>query len=211
MPGGFVQYDSHKHHFLALIPLVLAGTFSLAQPVAAQTTPATPPAPTPDAVYANVFYGAINPATANFDTPVLIFVPGLGGVACDWYSTGSTGVSPCAPSNGVAPANDMYAYAYQAGYRTAFVSPNTTNTPAGGSISADAAVLASVIPRIATYYNTKQIYFVGHSKGGLDLQEAILNANIYPLLKGIFNLSTPNQGTALANWAFLPANQTLAQ
>jgi len=192
--------------FCTLIAPILLGGF-LCRPALAQ--PPTPPAPTPDPVYANVFYGAVNPAMSNFITPVVVFVPGLGGVACDWYSTGATGNAPCQPGGTTAPANDMYAYAYQAGYRTAFISPTTDNSPANGSISADAAVIASVIPRIAAFYNTQKIYFVGHSKGGLDLEEAILNPAVYPLVKGIFTLSTPNQGTALANWAF--ANQATTQ
>src|ERR1700733_4738072 len=193
-PGGFVKDVSHRsrflslHFFASIVPVLVFG-FLFPRPVLAQTTP---PAPTPDPLFANVFYGGVNPTTASFVTPVVVFVPGLGGVASDWYTN-----------------NDMYADAYQAGYRTAFISPNSASAPANGSISANAAVLANVIPRIATYYNTQQIYFVGHSKGGLDLQEAILNANIYPLVKGIFNISTPNQGTALANWAF--ANSTLTK
>ena len=182
----------------SFFPALLIGSF-LAFPVLAQ--PPTPPAPTPDPVFANVFYGAVNPAF-NFKTPVLVFVPGLGGVACDWFSTGSTGSAPCVNNGVTSPANDMYAYAYQAGYRTAFISPNTDNSPANGSIGADAANIAAVIPRIAAFYNTQKIYFVGHSKGGLDLQQAILNPAIYPLVKGVFNLSTPNQGDALADWAF---------
>jgi hypothetical protein len=190
-----------------ILSALLIGSFCV-RPVLAQ--PPTPPAPTPDPVYANLFYGATNPAF-NFVTPVVVFVPGLGGVACDWYSTGSTGNAPCTPGGQTAPANDMYAYAYQAGYRTAFISPNTDNSPANGSIASDAANIAAVIPRIASYYNATQIYFVGHSKGGLDIEEAILNPSIYPLVKGVFNLSSPNQGDALADWAFAHpvATQTL--
>jgi hypothetical protein len=194
--------SSALHNFCSavIVPVLLCG-FLLSQLAVAQTTPPTPPTPTPDPLYPYVFYGAVNPTTAGFVTPVLVFVPGLGGVACNWYSTGTTGTSPCA--SGV--ANDMYAYAYQAGYRTAFITPNTTGAP-GTTIAADAAVLAGVIPRVASYYSTQQIYFVGHSKGGLDLEEAILNSNIYPLVKGVFDISSPNQGTALATWAF--ANQS---
>ena len=172
-------------------------------------TPPTPPAPTPDPVYANVFYGAVNPAFANFTTPVLVFVPGLGGVACDWYSTGATGNAPCQPNGVTAPANAMYAYAYQWGYRTAFISPNLDNSPAVGSIQADGSVLKSVIPRVASYFNVPQMYFIGHSKGGVDLQQAILDGGVLPYVKAVFTIATPNQGTALADWAF--ANPSVAQ
>lgn len=196
--------------YLFCSSLTLSG-FLLAGPALGQTPPPTPPAPTPDPVYANVFYGAVNPSFANFKTPVLVFVPGLGGVACDWYSTGSTGNAPCQPNGVTAPVNDMYAYAYQWGYRTAFISPNVDNSPATSSILADASVLQSMIPRVASFYNVSKMYFIGHSKGGLDLQQAILNGGVTSYVKGLFTLATPNQGTALATWAFLPANQSIVQ
>lgn len=171
--------------------------------------PPTPPAPTPDPVFANIFYGAVNPAFANFKTPVLVFVPGLGGVACDWYSTGSSGNAPCQKNGVTSPPNDMYAYAYEAGYRTAFISPTSNNTPATGTIAADGAVLKSVIPRLAGAFNTTQMYFIGHSKGGLDLQQAILDGGVLPYVKAVFTIDSPNQGTALADWVF--ANPTLSK
>jgi len=206
-----VHYSSPRNYFPALILSLLAYGFFLVRPIQAQTPPPTPPAPTPDPVYLNVFYGAVNPAFASFKTPVLVFVPGLGGVACDWYSTGSTGNAPCVENGVAAPVNDMYAYAYQWGYRTAFVSPNADNTPALSSIQADGTVLQSVIPRVASHYTASQMYFIGHSKGGLDLQQAILDGGIAPYVKGIFTVATPNQGTALATWAFQPANASFVQ
>jgi hypothetical protein len=206
-----VNYASPRSCFPTLAASLLACGFLLVHPVQAQTPPPTPPAPTADPVYANVFYGAVNPAFSSFKTPVLVFVPGLGGVACDWYSTGSTGNAPCVENGVAAPVNDMYAYAYQWGYRTAFISPNTNNTPALSSIQADGTVLQSVIPRVASHYTAAQMYFIGHSKGGLDLQQAILDGGITPYVKGIFTIATPNQGTALATWAFLPANASFVQ
>ncbi len=194
-----MNYVSKRSHWSALILLLLllllaCGFLSVPPVFAASTPPPTPPAPTPDPVYANVFYGAVNPGFANFNTPVLVFVPGLGGVASDWYTN-----------------NDMYAYAYQWGYRTAFITPNTTNTSASGSIQSDGSVLQTVIPRVASYYNVPQMYFIGHSKGGLDLQQAILDGNILPYVKALFTIATPNQGTKLADWAFEPSNQTIVE
>jgi hypothetical protein len=190
----------------ALIVASLACGLLSTQPAVGQTAqqtdtlsvtlpePPTPPAPTADPLYINVFYGAVNPTYANFKTPVLVFVPGLGGVASDWYTN-----------------NDMYARAYQAGYRTAFITPNTTNTSASGSIQSDGAVLNSVIPRVASMYNVTQMYFIGHSKGGLDLQQAILDGGIASYVKAVFTIATPNQGTALADWAFASANQAIVE
>ena len=197
--------------FFVILVVALACGFICPRPVMAQTGPPTPPAPTVDPLYPNVFYGAVNPSFGDYKTPVLVFVPGLGGVACDWYSTGSTGNAPCVENGVAAPINNMYAYAYQWGYRTAFISPNTNNTPATSSIQADGTVLQSVIPRVSSYFNAPQMYFIGHSKGGLDLQQAILDGGITPYVKGIFTVATPNQGTALATWAFLPGSATYVQ
>lgn len=190
MPGGFVNFARTRKYSSAFILSFVAFGFLLS----AATTPPTPPAPTPDPVYANVFYGAVNPTFANFKTPVLVFVPGLEGVASDWYTK-----------------NDMYAYAYQWGYRTAFISPNTNNTPASGTIQANASVLQTVIPRVASVYDVSQMYFIGHSKGGLDLQQAILDGGILPYVKALFTIATPNQGTELADWVFNPSNQSIVQ
>jgi len=190
-----VNYVSKRCHLSALSVSLLACGLFLARPVfGAATPPPAPPTPTPDPVYVNVFYGAVNPAFANFNTPVLVFVPGLGGVASDWYTN-----------------NAMYAYAYQWGYRTAFITPNATNTSASETMQSDGSVLASVIPRVASYYKVSQMYFIGHSKGGLDLQQAILDGNILPYVKAVFTVATPNQGTELADWAFESANQAIVK
>ena len=190
-----MKYVSPRRYCSAFIVSFVACGFLLTRSVFGQSTPPpTPPAPTPDPVFANVFYGAVNPTFAGFKTPVLVFVPGLDGVASDWYTN-----------------NDMYGYAYQNGYRTAFITPNSTNSPASGSMQSDGAVLKSVIPRVATFYNVSQMYFIGHSKGGLDLQEAILDGGILPYVKAVFTVATPNQGTELADWAFAPANQAIVQ
>ena len=150
------------------------------------------PAPTPDAEHPNLFYGAQNPGV-NFETPVLVFVPGFGGTAFHWFSD-----------------NDMYEKCFIFGYRTAFISPEPDNSPAAGSIEHNADQIKLLVPKIAAHYNTDELYFVGHSKGGVDFQAAMLDPNIRSLVKGLFTISTPNQGTELADWAFLPENEALA-
>ena len=131
--------------------------------------------------------------------PVLVFVPGLGGIACNWYSTGTTGTSPCA--SGVATTictlmRTKLVTGLRLSLPTPLGAPGTTIAarPCRRSGRRDSAR--------RDYYSTQQIYFVGHSKGGLDLAEAITESNIYPLVKGVFDISSPNQGTALATWAF---------
>jgi len=161
-----------------LVPVAFLAVLS----ASAQTAP---PAPVPDPLYVNVFYGGTNPAFSSFNTPVLVFVNGLNGVAQDWFQK-----------------NDMYADAYQYGFRTAFVNPDPHNKPAAANIQTNATVLESMIPRVAAHFNTSKLYLIGHSKGGLDLQAAILSPVVAPLVKAVFTVATPNTGTELADWAF---------
>ena len=63
-------------------------------------------------------------------------------------------------------------------------------------------VLQDLLPKIAARFNTNELYLVGHSKGALDIQGAMIDQNIADLIKAVFSLSGPNQGTELADWAF---------
>src|SRR5688500_13114429 len=132
----------------------------------------------------NIFYGANNPAS-RATSSVLVFVHGLGGSASDWWTR-----------------SDMYQVAYDAGYRTAYVSLNADNSPNNATIAENSAMLKILLPRIAERFRTDQLYLIGHSKGGLDIQSAMLSPSIRRLTKAVFTISTPNLGTELANWAF---------
>jgi pimeloyl-ACP methyl ester carboxylesterase len=138
----------------------------------------------------NIFYGANNPV-ARPTSSVLVFVHGLGGSATDWWTR-----------------SDMYQVAYDAGYRTAYVSLNADNSPNNATIAENSAMLKILLPRIAQRFQTDQLYLIGHSKGGLDIQSALLSPVIRQLTKAVFTISTPNGGTELANWAF--ANPQIA-
>lgn len=143
-----------------------------------------PPPVTPDPLYPNILYGA-DPSDAPF-TPVLVFVPGLGGRATDW----------------LAPNNDMYKAAYVFGYRTAFVTPNNNDEPNNLSIYDAAEILKTLVPVIAAHFNTNEMYMIGHSKGGVDIQAAMLDPGFASMVKGVFTISSPNSGSDLADWAF---------
>jgi len=168
---------------MGALSLVLA--LPLALPVRAQTPPPEPPDPTPDPTYGNLFYGSVPPNGAT--APVLVFIPGLFGSASSWWGVGN---------------NDMYAYAYQAGYRTAFISPNRLNLPSTGGIEPDGKVIESVFPALLKHYQVTQVYMISHSKGGLDLQYALANAKFRGYAKAVFTLASPNQGDALADWCY---------
>jgi hypothetical protein len=139
----------------------------------------------------NIFYGqhALGADTA----PVMVFVHGLSGTASDWWV-----------------GNDMYQKAFETGFRTAFVSLSRDNSRNSDSITPNAEVLRDAFPEIAAHYGVAQFYVIAHSKGGVDVQAALMHADITHLAKAVFTIATPNQGTELSNWAFGPGHE-LAQ
>ncbi len=167
---------------LLAVPFLLA--FGLGRPAEAQ-------APTPHPAFGgppNVFYGAVPPSPPYTERPtVLVFLHGLHGTASNWWD-----------------GNDMYQMAFQAGYRTAFISMNADNTPNDASLEDNANTLRRLLPIIVDHYQTDKVVIVGHSKGGLDAQAAMLAPSIRRLVRAVFTISTPNTGTELADWAFGP-------
>jgi triacylglycerol esterase/lipase EstA (alpha/beta hydrolase family) len=141
------------------------------------------PAPAPLSPDRHIFYGQVPPLSER--APVIVFVHGLMGTASDWWNS-----------------NDMYWSAYNARYRTAFVSLSRDNSQNNASIGDNALVLKEALPIIAEHYGAQQLYLVGHSKGGLDVQAAMMYPTIGTIVKAVFTIDTPNQGTELADWAF---------
>jgi hypothetical protein len=164
----------------------------LFHPVAAQTFPSPPtlPAPAPGGPE-HIFYGAVPPSPPYVASPwVLVFFHGLHGVASNWWVS-----------------NDMYDRAYKRGYRTAFVSMNLDNTPNDAGFEENAPVARDALARIALHYNTDKVVIIGHSKGGIDAQAAMLDPSTRALVRAVFTISTPNSGTELADWAFGPGKE----
>jgi Dockerin type I domain len=181
---------------------------------------AAPPAAPPiiqDAKYANLFFGAIPPpiAQSGGSAPVIVFVHGLSGNYEDWIEA-SNCPSPAPPPP--APAcsspragNDMYDFAYNAGFRVAIMSLNADNSNNTASIQTNAAMLQQLFPEILSYFGVSKVFFVAHSKGGLDLEAALVSPQWLGMANSVLELGTPNQGDALANWIFLPANKAIGQ
>jgi hypothetical protein len=178
-------------------------------------------APTPappiiqDATYPNLFFGAIpvGPQTGG-SAPVIVFVHGLSGNYEDWIEA-SNCPNPAPPPP--APAcsspragNNMYDFAYAAGFRVAIMSLNADNSNNTASIQTNGAMLQKLFPEILSYFGVSKVYFVAHSKGGLDLEDALVSAQWLGIANSVIELGTPNQGDALANWIFLPANKAIA-
>lgn len=159
--------------------------------VGAATAFAQIPDPMPDQGEEEYIFYGLTPLGGATE-PVIIFIPGLRGTASDWWTQGE----------GDAVDNEMYLFAYRARFRTAFISLSPDNSRNDESIEFNATVLKKAIPKIADRYGVDKVYVVAHSKGGLDLQEAMLEADVRRRIKGVFTVSTPNNGAALADWAF---------
>jgi len=189
-----------------------------------QAPPSAPPV-TVDSVLPNLFYGATPLTTSTppgpcasateCPTPVLVFVHGLTGSYADWLESNNCPPSPtvCGPNGpGAGTGNDMYDYAYEAGFRTAFMSLSANNSNNSATIQANAAMLETVFPRILANFGVSKVYFICHSKGGLDLQAALATPQWIGMASAVFTFGTPNQGDALSNWLFLtPNGQALGQ
>ncbi|HLV01224.1 MAG TPA: hypothetical protein VKZ59_08160, partial [Acidobacteriota bacterium] len=170
----------------AILSLLVLFGFVFTVPIFAQTP--TPPHNEPG-YPDNLFFGEVPPEGK---APVIVFVHGLRGVASDWFED-----------------NNTYALAYAAGYRTAFVSLSPDNTRNDASVEDNAQVLRSLLPQVASFYGTSDLYIVAHSKGGVDVQAALLDPTLTDLdptvaglVRALFMIATPNQGTELADWAF---------
>jgi hypothetical protein len=184
----------------------------------AQTPPPSAPQVTQDSLLPNLFYGATPSICASIKecpTPVLVFVHGLSGSYADWLESANCPLSPipCGPKGpGAGTGNDMYDYAYAAGFRTAFMSLSTNNEANNATIQANAAVLETVFPEILQTFGVSKVYFICHSKGGLDLQMALATPQWLGIASAVLTFGTPNQGDALADWIFLtPQGQTAGQ
>jgi pimeloyl-ACP methyl ester carboxylesterase len=153
------------------------------------SAPADPPLPLPldppggEAWMDNIYFGAIPPISEG--KQVLVFVHGLGRFAEDWWSSG----------------NDMYLLAYDAGYRTAFVTLDFPRNEPANSIWENGETLSRQLEFIASYYQVEKVEIVAHSKGGIDSQVAIVYHDAWRHVDHVFTLGSPHHGSELADAA----------
>lgn len=126
-----------------------------------------------------IYYGAV-PANSS-SKPVLLFVHGLGGEASDWFTNG----------------NDMFTYAYNAGYRAVAV-----DLYPSGSVWTNGQLLSSLIQAICAHYGVATLNVVAHSKGGIDTQSAVDFYGAGPYIQNEVTLDTPHYGSQLADLAY---------
>ena len=186
------KFVSKTLKYVAILAVVVL-TFAVgAERERAQAAPSDPEAlpQTGIAWLDNIYYGTAPPDSAQ--QPVLLFVHGLGGLASDWW----TETQYHGPQ-------DMYLLAYQAKYRTAFVTLNENGERSPiESIWVNGNTLAKQITAIANHYGVEQVDIVAHSKGGVDAQTALVYFGAAPRVRNMFTLSAPHWGTEIADLAF---------
>ena len=180
-----------------IVPLFLVCSLVLTAALAAPAQAARPaaeaaaggiPAPTRASMTlgAGDWYVGATPPNADPSKPVLVFVHGKGGSASVWW--GDT------VYHGV---NDMYTYAYNNGYRTAFVSLHPE-----GTMWANGELLSSLLNHITAYFGVSRVTIVAHSKGGVDANAASVHYGAAGKISQVITLGTPHRGTPLADLAY---------
>jgi|GEM_PF-883964 len=125
-----------------------------------------------------IFYGLTPPNSSN--RPVMVFVHGYASSASVWYEG----------------KDNMYRDVYDDGYRSAFV----TLTP-NRHMWTNGNMLSNAIDRIKIHYGVNDVVVVGWSKGGVDTDAAIVHFGANAKVSQAFTLSTPHQGTSIAEAA----------
>ncbi|MFZ5814337.1 MAG: esterase/lipase family protein [Bacillota bacterium] len=132
-----------------------------------------------------IYIGA-TPPNVDYSKPVLLFVHGKGGSASTWWT-----------ETAYHGTNDMYAYAYYNGYRTAFVDLYPEE-----SMWDNGALLNQLIDRVKAYFGVSKVAIVAHSKGGVDANAAAVYYGAGPKISRTITLGSPHWGTPLADMAF---------
>ncbi|MBK6340763.1 MAG: T9SS type A sorting domain-containing protein [Bacteroidetes bacterium] len=127
-----------------------------------------------------LIYGADPTTEDNSTKPILIFVHGWFDNGFGWFFMG----------------NSMYEKAYSNGYRTAFTNQSQTN-----SFEKNGQIIADMVRKVSNHYGqSKDIIIVAHSKGGLDVDYAMIKYGVDSLVKGVVALSVPYYGVPLTDW-----------
>ncbi|HWI64451.1 MAG TPA: hypothetical protein VNT75_21685, partial [Symbiobacteriaceae bacterium] len=183
---------------IGVLLLVLLAAQPLAQaakPMAAPPDPAIGAAPGEFTVMGgtsgaqgmvgDIYYGAI-PPNVDYTKPVLVFVHGYNSSAHTWWQeTAYHGV------------NDMYTYAYNNGYRTAFV-----NLGPDRDMWYNGSLLNTKLDTIRSYYGVSKVTIVAHSKGGVDSNAASVHYGAASKISRIITLGSPHKGTPLSDMAY---------
>lgn len=109
----------------------------------------------------------------------IVFIHGYNSAASVWWD-----------------GNDMYETALANGYQTAFIDLYPEK-----DMWENGAMLAGKLKEIYDYFGKKKLVVVGHSKGGVDAQTALVHYGAYPYVSNVITLSSPHHGTQLSDLA----------
>lgn len=126
----------------------------------------------------NIYYGA-TPSNLRAGSPVIVFIHGYSSRASTWWD-----------------GNDMYNKAYADGYRTAFVSVNPDK-----DMWVNGQLFSNMLGTITNRFGVNRVVVVAHSKGGLDTDAALVHYGAKNKVERVITLSSPHNGTPLADLA----------
>lgn len=126
----------------------------------------------------NTIYLGATPSGGN-SSPVLVFVHGYLGQGETWFEAG-----------------DMYDFAFNAGYRTAFVQLGKKD-----NMWSNGQLLANMLIVITNHFAVNDVVLVAHSKGGVDSEAAMVHYGAHSRVSRLITLSTPFYGSQLADLA----------
>ncbi|CAM4383772.1 esterase/lipase family protein [Paenibacillus tarimensis] len=165
-----------KFAVLLLSMVVLAGTSLVPANAGVVTNPN--PGGTPGSWTQGDRPPVVDPAK-----PAILFVHGLNSSAKVWYE-----------------GNDMYQYAFDNGYETAFINLHDI-TGTSQNMWDNGRLLADKIKEISNHFG-KKLVIVAHSKGGVDTQTALVHYNAHAYVTNVITLGTPHHGSQLADLAY---------
>jgi triacylglycerol esterase/lipase EstA (alpha/beta hydrolase family) len=138
----------------------------------------------------HIIIGAI-PPNVDYTKPPIVFVQGKNGNAATWY--GDTFYYG---------TNDMYEYAYNNGFRTAFVEMWDSDGSGSYSQYDNGQLLRAQLETIYETFGNTKLSVVAHSKGGPDTQAALVYYGGYDYVGRVVTLGSPHYGSPLADLAF---------
>jgi pimeloyl-ACP methyl ester carboxylesterase len=125
------------------------------------------------------WYVGSNPSWLDPAKAPIVFIHGYNSSASVWWD-----------------GNDMYETALANGYQTAFIDLYPER-----DMWENGAMLAGKLKQIYEYFGNKKLVVVGHSKGGVDTQTALVHYGAHQYVSNVITLSSPHRGTQLSDLA----------
>ncbi|UYZ22307.1 lipase family alpha/beta hydrolase [Mesobacillus jeotgali] len=125
------------------------------------------------------WYVGSNPSWVDPAKAPIVFIHGYNSSASVWWD-----------------GNDMYETALANGYQTAFIDLYPER-----DMWENGAMLAGKLRQIYEYFGYKKLVVVGHSKGGVDTQTALVHYGAHQYVSNVITLSSPHHGTQLSDLA----------